>query len=169
MGQTHEDQCKICNVLNPEDIAELEKKAINRRLSYENIGKEYGIKYNITVSKQQVSNHMKWLREQKLDVERDELLEEHKEKVLDALDEHRKIHEFAWEQIEELQEQKAGSMTTDQLLRINNTQDRYLGSLLKGLRLLTDLTGATDRDTRKIDITVALKDLRDELSIEEDE
>lgn len=169
MAQTHESQCKICNILSPKDIRALEHDAYDRRRSYENIGKKYGIKYKITISKQQVSNHMQWLKAQKLDVERDALLEEHKEKVLNTLDEHRKVHEFIWEKIDELEKLKKGERSPDRQLRINNTQDRYLKSILKGLGLLADLTGETDRDTRKLDITVALKTLREEIGDIEEE
>ena len=81
MGATHEGQCKICMILDTEDIEALEHKALNRKLSYHNIGKEFGIKYNISITAQQISNHMKWLKSKRLDPERDKILEEQSENM----------------------------------------------------------------------------------------
>lgn len=166
VGQTHEEQCKICNILSPEDIQILEGEARDRKDNYTIIGARYGIKYSSKITKQQVSNHMKWLREKKISPMRDELLEKEKEKLLDTLEEHHRVHTWLWEKIEGLELLKAGATPT-RMIQVHNTQDRFIKSILKGLRLLAELRGDAERDTRKLDITVALKQLREEGGMEE--
>jgi len=162
MAQTHEDQCTICNVLSPEDIKELEVAALKKKESYESIADRMSEKYDVSITKQQISNHMIWLRAKKLAPKRDEILEEHGEKILNTLDEYLKVHQFAWDKIKELEELKNTRDVTE-LLRVANAQDRYLKSLLKGLRLFAELTGEAERDTRKLEISVVLKRLKEEM------
>ena len=160
-GQTHEEMCLICGMLSGEDIEALEREALKRQQNYQTIGAKYGVKYSIKISKQRVADHMKWFRDRKIAPQREQLLSEQKDKLLDTLEEHSKIHKWLWEKIGFMEKMKKDS-TSNQLLKIHNTQDRYIKSILKGLRLLAELRGDADRDTRKIDITVALKQLKEE-------
>jgi hypothetical protein len=166
-GQTHEDMCLICNTLSAEDIEALEIEARKRQDNYTTIGAKYGVKYNVKISKQRVADHMRWLRDNKITPQREQLLSEEKDKLLDTLEEHSKIHKWLWKKIEFMEGMKKGS-TSNQLLKIHNTQDRYIKSILKGLRLLAELRGDADRDARKIDITVALKQLKEEEGVEDE-
>lgn len=166
MPQKHEDMCKICNTLSSEDIEALEREALERQDNYVTMGEKFGRKYNMKITKQQVSNHMLWLKKEKLAPKREQLLEEHEEKLLDTLEEHNKIHNWLWNKIEFMETMKKGA-TSNQLLKIHNTQDRYIKSILKGLRLLAELRGDADRDSRKVDITIALKQLRDDENMED--
>lgn len=168
MGATHEGQCKICMILSPKDIEALEIDAVNRKDTYLTIGGKYGVKYGVKITKQIVSNHMKWLKERRLNVNRDKLLEEQEDKLLDTLEEHEKIHKWLWDKIHEAEELKKGA-TPSMMLRVANSQDRFIKSLLKGLGLLAGMRGEVDRDTRKLDISLVLKNLSEDLKIEEAE
>ena len=163
---SHEAQCKICLRLSPEDIRALEAEALERKNNYTIIGATYGTKYQIKISKQNVSHHMKWLRK-KIDQERTELLEEQKEKILDTLKECEKLHIFLWDKIDKLEQAKEGAKV-DKILRICNSQNRFINSLLKELKLLSEIRGETDRDTRSIDITLAVKEFQKKVQMEEE-
>ena len=168
MGATHEEQCKICMILSPEDIEALEHETLDRKDNYLTIGGKYGVKYGVKITKQIVSNHMRWLKARRLDVDRDKILEEQKDKLLDTMEEHEKIHKWLWNKIHEVELLKEGA-TASMKLRISNSQDRFVKSILKGLQLLAGLRGDVDRDTRKLDISLVLKNLSEDLKIEEEQ